>query len=392
MILERPYRFRLGIYRCLELSLLLVLFMQVMNGQSISYAGFRASRILNSYPNRQFPSPQYWSNTAGTIASKFPGSSPAGIWIVSLYISNGTTQFNFPSNGASLPYVNFISTDQNESYLKHFDTTGVRVWLQVEPGEANIDTLISLVLNRYKHHPCVLGFGVDVEWYKNNSKITDALAQQWEEKVKSIDTSYTLFLKHYGRSWMPQVYRGNILFVDDSQDFSSSSTPLNYMVNEFKAWGALFAPNKVAFQYGYAADSVWWRSYADPLKTIGDALRSAIPTTEALFWVDFTIAKLFPITDVHQQNTLPTLFSLKQNFPNPFNPATTIKFQIPTRAFVSLIVYNLLGKQVETLLTEDLPPGEYSKQWNASGLPSGVYFYRLQAGVFVETKKLVAVR
>ncbi|OGU74600.1 MAG: hypothetical protein A3H45_10575 [Ignavibacteria bacterium RIFCSPLOWO2_02_FULL_55_14] len=89
---------------------------------------------------------------------------------------------------------------------------------------------------------------------------------------------------------------------------------------------------------------------------------------------------------------LPMHFRLEQNYPNPFNPATTISFALPSRSFVSLKVFDALGREVTILLSEQLPAGKYSLQWNAVGLPSGVYFYRLQAGSFTETKKLLLLR
>jgi hypothetical protein len=85
-------------------------------------------------------------------------------------------------------------------------------------------------------------------------------------------------------------------------------------------------------------------------------------------------------------------FELLQNFPNPFNPTTTISFSLPSRSFVSLKVFDLLGKEVATIISEEMPVGKYSKQWNAANVSSGVYFYRLQAGTFTEIKKLVLLR
>jgi hypothetical protein len=84
--------------------------------------------------------------------------------------------------------------------------------------------------------------------------------------------------------------------------------------------------------------------------------------------------------------------SLDQNYPNPFNPATTISYSLASRSFVSLTVFDALGIRVSTLVSEELPSGTYSQQWNAAGLPSGVYFYHLRIGSFNETKKLVILR
>ncbi len=89
---------------------------------------------------------------------------------------------------------------------------------------------------------------------------------------------------------------------------------------------------------------------------------------------------------------VPTEFSLEQNFPNPFNPVTTFQFSISTSQFTVLKVYDLIGLEVATLVNEQKPTGTYSVRWDASGVASGVYLYKLRAGTFVQTKKLVLLR
>ncbi len=88
----------------------------------------------------------------------------------------------------------------------------------------------------------------------------------------------------------------------------------------------------------------------------------------------------------------PDNFELNQNFPNPFNPVTKISFQIPGQYFVSLKVYDILGNEVATLVNEKKSAGKYNVDFNASALPSGVYFYKLQAGSFVQTKKMILLK
>ena len=85
-------------------------------------------------------------------------------------------------------------------------------------------------------------------------------------------------------------------------------------------------------------------------------------------------------------------YVINQNYPNPFNPTTTFSFSLPTRSFVTLKVFNILGKEVATIISEEMPAGSYSRQWNEVNLPSGVYFYRLQAGSFTQTKKLILLK
>jgi len=88
----------------------------------------------------------------------------------------------------------------------------------------------------------------------------------------------------------------------------------------------------------------------------------------------------------------PEQFVLDQNYPNPFNPNTRIEFKVPRSGFVSLKVYDVLGREVVTLVNEELKPGSYERTFDGSGLANGVYFYRLRAGEFVDTKKLVLLR
>ena len=89
---------------------------------------------------------------------------------------------------------------------------------------------------------------------------------------------------------------------------------------------------------------------------------------------------------------LPSDFSLSQNYPNPFNPTTNIKFSIASSGLTSLKIYTTLGKEVASLVKEYLQAGSYDADWNASGKSSGVYFYRLQANGFVQTKRMLRIK
>ena len=89
---------------------------------------------------------------------------------------------------------------------------------------------------------------------------------------------------------------------------------------------------------------------------------------------------------------IPIEYSLSQNFPNPFNPSTIIKYSIPDEGLVTLKVFTAIGEEVISLVSEVKQPGVYEVEFNASTLPSGIYFYRLQAGSFIETKKMVLLR
>jgi hypothetical protein len=99
-----------------------------------------------------------------------------------------------------------------------------------------------------------------------------------------------------------------------------------------------------------------------------------------------------PIGILPISNIIPDRFILDQNYPNPFNPATNIKFSIPASHDVKIAVYDILGRELTVLVNEKLMPGEYNVSWDASGFSSGIYFYKLEAGSFIATKKMILMK
>jgi len=91
-------------------------------------------------------------------------------------------------------------------------------------------------------------------------------------------------------------------------------------------------------------------------------------------------------------NEVPTEFALLQNYPNPFNPVTTIEFKVPESGLITIKIYDLLGREVKTLVNEEMQPGNYTVKLNASTFASGIYFYSLSAGDFISTKKMVLLK
>lgn len=252
-------------------------------------AGFRFS----SYGPQFNPGPEYWASVGEEMAANFTDAKPAALWIVGILDGEGT-YLNFDCKAAD-PNIRCAYVDMNEQTLTLFDEKGFDVWLQVESGNANVDELIDIVLNQYKQHPSVVGFGVDVEWYQSTNgpegePISDEVAKRWVEKIRKHNPKYRLFLKHWDQAWMPPAVRDGIFFIDDSQQFESFEA----MVSEFTAWGNAFAPAPVGFQYGYPADRPWWQGLQDPPTEIGQTILENVPNTKGLFWVDFTVLDIFP--------------------------------------------------------------------------------------------------
>src|SRR5262245_26906085 len=132
-------------------------------------AGLRAS----NYGISPFPSPTWWTTSIQSMAGRFPQSTGEQIAVV-VEVSGGGgrnacwAHFPDPSPGTAKPNVVFDSTDLFESTFTAFDQAGIKVWVQVEPARCDVAMLIDLVMQQYGHHPSVIGFGVDVEWYRKD--------------------------------------------------------------------------------------------------------------------------------------------------------------------------------------------------------------------------------
>ena len=120
------------------------------------------------------------------------------------------------------------------------------------------------------------------------------------------------------------------------------------------------------------------------VQAIDGAMAGSVFSQEGIFTIGSVLSS--------ENESLPNEFKLGQNYPNPFNPATTIKYMIKDQSLVSLKIYDVLGNEVATLVNEIKPKGAYTFKFDASSLPSGVYFYRLTAGNFIETKKMLLLK
>jgi len=114
-------------------------------------------------------------------------------------------------------------------------------------------------------------------------------------------------------------------------------------------------------------------------------------------YFDNIVVKTLPLAAVENQSILPSTYLLEQNFPNPFNPTTKINYNLPSSGYVSIKVYDLLGREVNSLVSTEQPAGQHSVSWNGKNesgndAPSGVYLYTLSSGNFKSTKKMVLLK
>ena len=242
----------------------------------------------------------WWAQQAKNFAASISNGQPAGptiIEIVSGYTEKGITQFTFPLpegyEGDTENMIFVTGPVDHEKALSLFDELGVRVIIQFESGDASMISCLEIAQMVLGHHPCVVGYGIDAEWYFIGSgrdarygvQITDEDAELFMTKVLSFNPSYTLFMKHWLPDHMPPTYRHpQLSFISDSQNFKD----LDGLLANFIWWANWLPDATVGYQYGYPNDENWWSLLERPTIEITETVINAIPTAKYLFWVDFS--------------------------------------------------------------------------------------------------------
>jgi hypothetical protein len=212
------------------------------------------------------------------------------------------------------------------------------------------------------------------------------------------------------------TYRPNLVHRSNSGTWSTLNLPsfgaasITNMVLSVDSSGAVFiavrGSNAISTYGGlgvyFSTDTgATWKYagldsiFVNQLVSYGDSTYAA--TNNGLYILTRTVVGA---TSVRQVGNVPTTYALYQNYPNPFNPTTTIRYQLKVKSFVTLTVYDVLGRKVATLVNEEEPVGNHSTYWDAANFSSGVYFYQLkalqkdggQAGSSVETKKMILMK
>jgi hypothetical protein len=244
----------------------------------------------------------WWVARAKQYAAAFPGAQPVIIQIVSTYLDEGGTEFGFRKpagyTGPTAEMTFQRGRINHERALTAYDQAGVKAIIQFEPGDADMVRCIEIAHAALGKHPCIVGYGVDAEWYrtkhstdkeKTGVPVPDAEAKAWTEKVVSLNKDYTFFIKHFEPKHLPPTYRHpNLWFLSDSQEFASRDECLT----DFKDWAKATTGSTTGYQFGYAKDRKWWSKLANPPLDLGADVRKEIPSCRYLFWVDFTADKV----------------------------------------------------------------------------------------------------
>lgn len=212
--------------------------------------------------------------------------------------------------------------------------------------------------------------------------------------VKYSPSGQQLWSAEYNRAHITRDFASGLAVDSHGDIYVTGASRFGYLGNDTCTTVKLNAQGEL----------VWSAAYSRPDTGIDNGEHVFVDTAGNVYVTGSSVARngwdYFAIkyrqstvgVEEETQNRVPRSYALRQNYPNPFNPATTISFSLPSQSFVSLRVFDALGREVSTLLAEELPPGSYEQLWNAVGLASGVYYYRLQAGSLMETKKLILLK
>ncbi len=276
----------------------------------------------------------------------------------------------------------------NDYLLVKYNSAGVPQWSARYNGTANgNDIPVALTIDP-SGNPVVTGYsqgsgsGMDFATVKYNSS---------------------------GNQIWVQRYNGPANSDDFGTDIISDRNNNYYVTGYSTGNGSNF--DYAALKYDSAGVMQWTIRYNGPANNNDYASAIAIDSSLNIYVTggsdgigtgqDYATIKYSQVTGIKSDNNnIPKNFSLSQNYPNPFNPSAKIKINIPLLrgvsegrgVFVKLIIYDIQGKEVSTLLNEQLKPGTYEVTWGASNYPSGVYFYRIEAGSFIDSKKMVLVK
>ena len=312
------------------------------------------------------------------------------------YSSDGVQQwirtYNGTGNNFDLPnamvlddsaniYITGTSAASNSDFLTiKYDRNGNVKWIQRYNGPANNTDAGSGIAvdnegNVYAFGESI-GAGSDFDWLL--IKYNASGAQQWLQR-----------------------YNGPANSFDDADDILTDSKGNIYVMGASTGIGSSL--DYLVMKYDPSGSVIWEQRYNGtgndfdfPASIFRDGQNNIYLTGNSMNGegnMDIVTIKYSQTVNITSISSLvPHEFILHQNYPNPFNPATTIEFAIPRTADVKLSVYNVSGKEIERLLNENLAGGEYKIEWNASGIPGGIYFYRIEASGFIDTRKAVLVK
>jgi photosystem II stability/assembly factor-like uncharacterized protein len=258
-------------------------------------------------------------------------------------------------------------------------------WTEMGTGiaaDARITSIVASGNNLFAGSACNGVFKLTnngTSWTAINTNLTDTHISQLlvsDNKLFAVTLSSVFISDNGGTSWAADpsgLRKVNCLVAVNGQIIAGTDDDGAYLSdNNGATW--------TSFSTGMPADTRIWS-----LAINCDGIFAG--TSSGIWFISSPIE-----TNVETEISAPSTLALKQNYPNPFRSSTNISFSIPAKSFVSLKIYDRLGREVATIFSEEMSAGQYTRKWDAANISGGIYFYRLQSGSWSETKKLTLLR
>ncbi len=358
-----------------------------------------------------------WSANNGNLNAVIDKLKSVGVtWIVvkmgdsdSYYNRTGKSLYSWASNYGGLDSVVSIFHRNGIKMFGYQYVYGVPHW-GVGVSEADVANMILDVKN-------LDGLLIDAEIQYDTLATRVSVAKAYLDSIRAHHpdsfiglTSWARVVVHATFPWTTFLSRVNVNMpqtywaarpVSPATELSRMSSDFTYYTNVWFSQGDSAASKPIMpigqgeyFGYGNNIQRGDISSFCNLSQQTyhyaGVSLWEYAQIDSPFVWDEYSLA--WPLTSVSQAPATPNDFDLSQNYPNPFNPSTTISYKLSAVGYVTLKVYDVLGREVETLVNRKQNPGSHTVTFDASKLPSGVYFYRLIAGSFVETKKMVLIK
>ncbi|MBK7631989.1 MAG: SBBP repeat-containing protein [Ignavibacteriales bacterium] len=368
---------------------------EIFNTPEVGSSDFANSLVIDTLGNVYVSGWRYTSSstTADNYLTIKYNSAGLQLWVA---------DYNGPANSIDIPssiavdgngnvYVtgnsqnSLVSGADNDYATVMYNSSGVQQWVSRYNGPANGQDESKSIAIDDSGNVYVTGQSTDVNGSTPDYatiKYNSLGVEQWVSRYTGIQNN-----SGDGAASLVLDNLGNVYVTGTSGSFSG--TKADYATVKYNSLGV----------------QQWAERYNGPPGNGIDQAKSIVLDNQGNVYVtgssagsgtsvDFATIKYSQTpTGINQtEYSLPEKYSLHQNYPNPFNPSTVIKYQLPISSQVIIKVYDVLGKEVATLVNEEKPAGRYQVNWNASNLSSGIYFYKIQSGSFVETKKMILLK
>jgi hypothetical protein len=348
--------------------------------------------------------------TVGTTVHVIAGRAPnAGACVYLAHLRSQNFGISFSGYGQSLPVENRYFTATFQWHVTGIPSIPNQIWVACE--KRTTSSTYNIVILKLDEIPSSSSDPINLTNAPTNVKYEKpciTIQQTYSGEPRKVLLTYTKDSRaeyavstNTGSSWNIDLFlgtNGQVYYTWCCSDTLSSGGNYAVECSQNQSCDSITVRkgdiSSGSGIYFYKRNTNTSSAYVSPVCTIYRVGNTKYP---ALAYVGNGTANVYfneehLVTGISQTNETPVKFGLMQNYPNPFNPETIISFVIPKTSFVNISVFDILGRNVQILMNEELNAGIHSINWNAANFTNGVYFYRIEAGDFTKTKKMILIK